>query len=69
MAETELNDDLLIYLGKVAEWLKSSPEGKVSYGEFYATEVVIHFDDEVTGKFLRTDDYWTYTTCEQDSHD
>lgn len=55
--------DAMAFFGKVAEWLKTEPEGKVSYGEFYVSSVTLSFDGEVIGRFVSEDPSWEFVAA------
>lgn len=57
-----MTEDQLVFLGKVAEWLRSCPDGVVDYGEFYVSEVSIVFDGEPVGKFTSDDPSWLFVS-------
>jgi len=62
-----MTDDQIIYLGKVAKWLKTCPKGMKSYGEFYVGKVTIVFDGMTIGTFKDDGTSWMYTTEMEDN--
>jgi hypothetical protein len=55
-----MTDDELIYLGKVSEWIKACPDGKLDYGEFYVSKIEVTFDGQLIGTFISDDPAWLY---------
>ena len=55
-----MNDDSLIYLGKVSQWLKDCPDGTTDYGEFYVAKVSVVFDGDLVGVFTSDDPSWIF---------
>lgn len=52
--------DAMAYLGEVAAWLQSAPEGKKTYGEFYVSKVSVVFDGELIGTYVSDDPDWLF---------
>lgn len=61
----ELTLDMLLYIGKVGEWLKTAPEETFSYGAFYVTDVEVRYDGEPIGKFRNEDPEWVFVTNDE----
>lgn len=59
--------DAMEFLGRVAEWLRAEPAGKVEYGEFYVSKVEVRFDNEVIGHFVSDDPDWMFVANETTS--
>lgn len=59
MAYTQ-SADALEFLGRVAAWLDSAPDGTKTYGEFYVSEVKVTFDGEEIGTYTSDDPGWLF---------
>lgn len=55
-----MSDDLLIYLGDVAKWIKDAPGGKFGYGNFAVTTVEVCFDGDFIGNFYYEGPGWIW---------
>lgn len=60
MAEVELNSDIVVYIGKVAEWLRTAPDGRVSYGEYHLGDLQLCFDSEPICKIFPDGADWLF---------
>lgn len=56
----DLSLDIITYLGKLADWLKICPDGKVEYGEYYPDRMSVKFDGDVIGEFINEDPEWVF---------